>query len=933
MLGLILLLPFAAALAIALLDGSRRQSAWIAGLAPLAGVILLGSLTPAVLAGQVPMLDYPWLPQVGIGFVLRLDGLAWMFALMVLAIGALVVLYAAYYMSERDSVSRFFAYLMLFMGSMLGLVLAGDILLMVVFWELTSISSFLLIGYWTQRRDARQGARMALTVTGLGGIALLGGAILLGEVVGSYRLADVLAARELVQASPWYPMILVLVLLGAFTKSAQFPFHFWLPQAMAAPTPVSAYLHSATMVKAGVFLLVRLYPVLSGTDMYTYTVSTVGATTLLVGAWIAIFQHDLKGLLAYSTISHLGLITLLLGLSTPLAVVAALFHILNHATFKASLFMAAGIIDHETGTRDMRRLGNLRRYLPWTSALAITASLAMAGVPLLNGFLSKEMFYAEALEITDDLPRLFTVVAAFLAGAFAVAYSLRFVHDTFFGEGPRDVKREIHEPPNFMKLPVAILVVLCVMVGIVPASTVAPMLAASARSVLGPDMPEYSLAIWHGINQPLLMSLGGMLCGIALYFGLTRLFDLHAIVRQSWGRHLFYVNVDALNNLARRFTRRIANGSLQRSLLLLLLAAMVLATLPALAPLLGTGPGPGIQPMPPLGWGLWTMLVAATVMTVVMHRQRLPALIVLGAVGTSVSLVFVFLSAPDLALTQLLVELATVALLLLALNYLPQVSPTPQAGSWRGLRRWRDALIAIIGGGITGSLAWAMMTRPSQTVADELLARALPEAWGSNVVNVILVDFRGTDTLGEIAVFGMAGLIVHALLRRARLAPEERIPGPPVELAIPATLGHVLFPLAIAVSLYLFLRGHNQPGGGFIAGLVLTIPLLLQYVILGSRYVESRLGFDYIKLIGIGLVLALAGGIAPMLMGLPFLTSGHAEPVLPMIGSVPLASALVFDTGVYLVVFGGAMLILSMMGDIRAPRRHKQSPAPAKGAR
>ena len=928
--GLILLLPFAAALVIALLGGSRRQSAWIAGLASVLGLGLLASLTPAIMSGAIPTVDYPWLPQIGIGFVLRIDGLAWMFGLMVLAIGALVVLYAAYYLSPKDSATRFFAYLMLFMGAMLGLVLSGDILLMVVFWELTSIASFLLIGFWTQRRDARQGARMALTVTGLGGMALLGGAILLGQVVGSYRLEDVLAAGDIVRASPWYPTILILILLGAFTKSAQFPFHFWLPQAMAAPTPVSAYLHSATMVKAGVFLLVRLYPVLSGTEMYTIIVSTIGATTLVLGAWIAIFQHDLKGLLAYSTISHLGLITLLLGLSTPLAVVAALFHILNHATFKASLFMAAGIIDHETGTRDMRRLGNLRRNLPWTSALAIAASLAMAGVPLLNGFLSKEMFYAEALDISEDGPRLFTVIAAFLAGAFAVTYSLRFVHDTFFGEGPRDVNREIHEPPNFMKLPVAILVVLCLAVGIAPAATVAPMLASAARSVLGNDMPEYSLAIWHGINMPLLMSLGGMLCGIALYFGLRRLFDLHAIVRRSYGRHLFYVNVDALYNLARRFTRRIANGSLQRSLLLMLLAAMALATLPTLPGLLGTGPGPDRQPMPLLGWGLWAMLVAATLATVVMHRQRLVAVIVLGAVGTAVSLTFVFLSAPDLALTQLLVEMATIALILLALNYLPQVSPTPQAGSWRGLRRWRDALIAVTGGGITAALAWAMMTRPSNTIAGELLARSLPEAWGSNVVNVILVDFRGTDTLGEIAVFGMAGLFVHALLRRARLAPEERIPGPPLELPIPATLGHVLFPLALAVSLYLFLRGHNQPGGGFIAGLVLTIPLLLQYVILGSRYVESRLGFDYVRLIGIGLLTALVGGIAPIVLGYPFLTSGHAEPVLPLIGSVPLASALVFDTGVYMVVFGGAMLILSMMGDIKPLRRKRAATQPTR---
>ena len=457
MLGLILLLPFAAAVSILLTGGSRRRIAWMAGIAPLAALVLLGMLTPQVLDGSVPALRWPWLSSLGLEFHLRLDGLAWMFALLVLGIGALIVLYAAYYLGPRDSGPRFFAYLMLFMGAMLGLVLAGNLILMVVFWELTSISSFLLIGYWSHRQDARQGARMALTLTGMGGLALLGGAILLGQVAGSYDLDVVLASGATIRTHPWYPAILSLVLAGVFTKSAQFPFHFWLPQAMAAPTPVSAYLHSATMVKAGVFLLARLHPALAGSDLFFWLVSSVGAATLLVGAWNAIFQHDLKGLLAYSTISHLGLITLLFGLSTPLAVVAALFHILNHATFKASLFMAAGIIDHETGTRDMRRLGGLRKLLPWTSLLAIIATLAMAGIPLLNGFLSKEMFFAEALDLRDDHARTAFSVVAFLAGALGVAYSLRFLHDTFLGEGPRDPEKpEVHEPPIWMQAPVAL---------------------------------------------------------------------------------------------------------------------------------------------------------------------------------------------------------------------------------------------------------------------------------------------------------------------------------------------------------------------------------------------------------------------------------------------------------------------------------------------
>jgi len=917
-LEILLGLPFALAMVIALShSASRTTIAWLAAAAPVLGLGLIATMTPSVLDGDIPHSSHAWVPQLGLFFTLRLDGLAWMFALLVLGIGALIVMYARFYLSSQDSAARFFSYLLLFMGSMLGLVLAGNLLLLVVFWELTSISSFLLIGFWKLRKDAREGARMALAITGAGGLALLGGALLIGRIVGSFELDAVLASGDLIRAHALYPAALGLVLLGIFTKSAQFPFHFWLPHAMAAPTPVSAYLHSATMVKAGIFLLARLHPALAGTDLFFYLVSCVGAVTLLLGAWAAIFQHDIKGLLAYSTISHLGLITLLFGLSTPLAVVAGLFHTLNHAVFKASLFMAAGIIDHETGSRDMRSLGGLRTFMPITSALAMLATLAMAGIPPLNGFLSKEMFFAQALEVQGHSGmRLGISIAAFLAGMFGVAYSLRFVHDTFFGAWPRPIEDAPHEPPRWMLVPVAVLVMLCLAVGVAPAWTVGPVLATAAYGVLGDAVPYYSLSIWHGWNLPLMMSLGGIVCGVALYFGLRRLFALHAIIRESFGRKVFRGSVQAMLAVAWRLTRGIGNGSLQRYLLLMVLSTAMLAGWPFLSGNWGTtAAGSGGQPMLWLGWIVWLVLVAGTVGTVLLHRQRLMALVVIGVVGLAVSLVFVLLSAPDLALTQLLVEIVTIALMLLALNYLPQTSvPGPSRG-----RRWRDAAIAIGAGGGVAALVYAMTTRPADTIAGELLARSLPEGYGSNVVNVILVDFRGLDTLGEIAVFGLAGLVVHALLRRARMQPDLLMPGSPDSLLMPAVLSHLLFPLALAVSAYLFLRGHNQPGGGFIAGLVLAMPLLLQYVIQGSKYVESRLGFDYSRCIGIGLVFALATGLAAMLWGYPFLTSGHADPVLPLIGAVSLTSALVFDIGVYLVVFGGAMLILSTMGTVRPP--------------
>src|SRR5690554_3203611 len=516
MLKILLALPFVLALSVAVLRTvPRSATAWMAAAAPLLGLAILAWHAPAVMDGAVPRTVYEWIPQFGLMFDLRLDGLAWMFAGLVLGIGVLIVMYAHYYLSSNDSAPRFFGYLLLFMGSMLGMVIAGNLLLLVVFWELTSISSFLLIGFWSHRQDARQGARMALTITGLGGLALLGGVLLIGRVTGSYDLDVVLASGELIAASPLYPAILALVLLGVFTKSAQFPFHFWLPQAMAAPTPVSAYLHSATMVKAGVFLLARLHPALAEGELFFYVVSSIGAITLVMGAWFAIFQHDLKGLLAYSTISHLGLITLLFGLATPMAVVAGLFHIINHATFKASLFMAAGIIDHETGTRDMRRLGNLRKFMPYTSALAIIVSLAMAGIPLLNGFLSKEMFFAEALEVqAPALMQWALSIVALLAGVFGVAYSLRFVHDTFYGPGPRDLDVVPHEPPRWMRIPVAVLVLLCLVVGIVPALVVGPILHTTVRGTLGLAAPEFTLSLWHGFNLPLLMSFLGLVFGV-----------------------------------------------------------------------------------------------------------------------------------------------------------------------------------------------------------------------------------------------------------------------------------------------------------------------------------------------------------------------------------------------------------------------------------
>ncbi len=486
-LALLILLPFVGSVLAAVLPANARNTeSTLAGIITVACAVQAALFYPEVAAGGVLRQELTWLPSLGLNFVVRMDGFAWMFSMLILGIGALVVLYARYYMSPSDPVPRFFSFLLAFMGAMLGVVLSGNVILLAFFWELTSLFSFLLIGYWHHRCDARRGARMALTVTGSGGLCLLAGMLLLGHSVGSYDLDVILAAGEQVRSHALYLPILLLVLLGALTKSAQFPFHFWLPHAMAAPTPVSSYLHSATMVKAGIFLMARFWPVLGGTDEWFWLVSSCGAITLLLGGYVALFQSDLKGLLAYSTLSHLGLITLLLGLNSPLAAVAAVFHIINHATFKASLFMAAGILDHETGTRDIQRLSGLRRMMPVTATLACVASAAMAGVPLLNGFLSKEMFFAETVFL-DAAPwvRIGLPLVATLAGMFSVAYSLRFTVDVFFGPPATDLPRKPHEPPHWMRVPVELLVLACLVVGIFPAWAVGDFLSSAALPVVG----------------------------------------------------------------------------------------------------------------------------------------------------------------------------------------------------------------------------------------------------------------------------------------------------------------------------------------------------------------------------------------------------------------------------------------------------------------
>jgi multicomponent K+:H+ antiporter subunit A len=938
---LLILLPFLGSAVAAMLPANARNAeAWLSGTISVLAFAVAGFLYPAVAAGTVVRRNAEWLPELGLNVSLRMDGFAWLFSMLVTGIGFLVVLYARYYMSPKDPVPRFFSFLLAFMGAMLGVVIAGNLILLAIFWELTSIFSFLLVGYWYHKASARDGAKMALLITGTGGLCLLVGLIIVGHIVGSYDLDAVLAAGDRVRSHELYAPALLLIFMGALTKSAQFPFHFWLPNAMAAPTPASAYLHSATMVKAGVFLLVRFWPVLSGTDEWFFILGLAGMCTLVLGAYFAIFQQDLKGLLAYSTISHLGLITMLLSFGSPLAAVAAIFHMMNHATFKASLFMAAGIIDHEAGTRDMRRLSGLFSHLPITATLAMVASAAMAGVPLLNGFLSKEMFFAQAVE-THRVSLLDSAApyVATIAGAFAVTYSVRFIHTVFFGPKPVDLPRVPHEPPHWMRVPIELLVLACLIVGIIPGISIGPYLRVAAVSVLGDRTPVYSLAVWHGFNYPLLMSVIAMVAGLILYVLLRRYLERcdegPPGLRRLKGQRIFERILGTVCwSWARWVETHLGTRRLQQQLRLLVAAAF----LAALWPILRTG----LELRPPTAAGfdplfamIWAVGIACAVGAALKAKyHRLAALILVGGAGLITCVTFVWLSAPDLAVTQLLVEIVTTILILLGLRWLPKrlEKVDVAVGITARSRRCLDALIAIACGSGIAAISYSMMTSPvPQTIGDFFLQRAYSEGGGTNVVNVILVDFRGFDTMGEITVLAIVALTVFALLRRFRPAPDsigipeqqrmqnryddaepDREIGETLRdyLMVPSVIMQWMFPVIIVLAAYLFLRGHDLPGGGFAAGVALSIGFLLQYLAGGTRWVEDRLRIRPVRWMGAGVLLSALTGIGSWLFGFPFLTSYFQYLELPLVGKVPAATALLFDLGVFSLVLGATVLML-----------------------
>ncbi|HMQ40849.1 MAG TPA: monovalent cation/H+ antiporter subunit A [Paracoccus sp. (in: a-proteobacteria)] len=920
--ALIAVLPFLGALLPGLLIRSGRNVA-ASACATATALALIGLCLhiPTVMAGGVVTADITWLPQIGLNASFRIDGLSLLFGILILGIGLLIILYARYYLSKEDPVGQFYTYLMLFQGAMVGIVLSDNILLLLIFWELTSLSSFLLIGYWKHLPEGRQGARMALTVTGMGGLAMIAGMLILGNIAGSYNIGEILQAKEAIQASPYYLPALLLILCGAFTKSAQFPFHFWLPHAMAAPTPVSAYLHSATMVKAGLFLMARLWPVLSGTPEWFYIVATTGLLTMLIGAVIALFKDDLKAILAFSTVSHLGMVTMLLGLGTEAGAIAAVFHIINHATFKAALFMTAGIVDHEAGTRSVRLLGGLRKLMPITFTIGTIAALSMAGIPPLNGFMSKEMMLEEvAHTVWGGYANLFLIVAA-VAATFSVGYSFRFIVQVFLGPERREYPHHPHDPGPGLWLSPAFLIVLVVLIGLMPMTMVGWLVTASADAVTGLHTHPH-LALWHGVNTALITSGIATLGGALLVFFHRPLQELWDDAPRPEAKSIF----DAIIRRAARWSQvtndmlhdgRLARGASMMAITIVMAGTFAWAT-GATSPM-----SREMLPIEPVALIGFVLLIVATGCMVAFHRNRLLALVLIGIVGLIVSCGFIYVSAPDLALTQISVEVATVMLMLLALNFLPKRTWV-ETGN---LRRGADALIATAVGLGFGGLAYAIMRSDFafETISKYHLENSHSLGGGDNVVNVILVDFRGYDTFGEITVLGIAALVIYAMTetllkgkssrRLANWRRDQRRAGDrhPLLLVVATRL---ILPISLTVGLFIFLRGHNQPGGGFIAGLIVAISLLMQYMASGFAWAQERQRVPFHAMIGAGVVVAAATGIGAWLWGLPFLTSNYGYVKLPFLEEFELATAMAFDLGVFLCVLGAVMLALNSLSRI-----------------
>ncbi|MBO0903288.1 putative monovalent cation/H+ antiporter subunit A [Jiella sonneratiae] len=757
---LALALPFiAAALAPLLKRIFGSAAAWILALAPAAAFVILAGFLPTVAHGGVVSFGYDWIPAFDVRFSFRIDGLASTFALLITGIGTLIVLYSGGYLKGHRDQGRFFSFILMFMGSMLGLVLADDLMTLFVYWELTSITSFLLIGFDHERERARRGAIQALAITGGGGLALLAGFIVIRELAGLNSMSDILAAGDALRASPAYVTILILVLCGAFTKSAQMPFHVWLPNAMEAPTPVSAYLHSATMVKAGVYLLLRMQPALGGTELWTTVLPLFGAVTLVMGALLAVRATDIKITLAYTTVSSLGLLVMLIGVGTEGALIGAVLYLIAHSLFKGGLFMVAGSVDHGAHTREIERLGGLARPMPITFAAALLCALSMGGISPFVGFLAKEEIY-HALE-QGDAWHVFLIGAAILGNALMFAAAFIVALKPFLGRLPETIHHP-HEGGVTIWFGPLILGVLSLLGALFFETYHALLSGPMASAAIGAPVRIDISWVPH-LNLAFALSLATIALGICIYLASSRLRTATAatLERIGWGPDVgFDQAMRGLLHVSVFVTRRLQSGRLDYYMTVTVMAI----TAALFVPMILTGTLPAEPQMPDLRFYEWIviLLILVGIVAVVIAKNRLTAIVSLGIQGFGTALIFMLLGAPDLSFTQFMVETLSVVILALVMTRL-KLSPADHR-PWR--EKLPDALLAAGGGAGFGVFLLAIAQRPFDPVLSDFFERySYAIAHGHNIVNVIIVDFRGVDTMGEIAVVMTTGLAILALIR------------------------------------------------------------------------------------------------------------------------------------------------------------------------
>lgn len=947
MLAILLAHALAAAVAPLLVARMGRLAFYPLALVPFGSLIWVLARWPGNSPGV--RVDVPWVPELAMDIALRFDALAAIMSVLVLGIGSLVLFYCASYFRHRDGhteprLPSFAAELVAFSGAMFGLVISDNLLVLYIFWELTTVLSFLLVGHYAERLASRRAAVQALLVTTAGGLAMLVGVIVLGHVGGSFLLSDLIANPPTGLAAS---VGLVLVLIGALSKSAIVPLHFWLPGAMAAPTPVSAYLHAAAMVKAGIYLLARMSPGFAEATPWRPVVLVLGIATMILAGWRALREYDLKLILAFGTVSQLGFLVVLTGTGDPDILLAGLVMLCAHALFKAALFMVVGIIDHTVGTRDIRKLAWLGNRQPLLLLIAGIATASMAGVPLTLGFVGKELAFATVLHSRVLGSAAPWVLAGIVIGSmFTITYSMRFMWGAFARKGlpePSARVQGMHTPtPAFLTAP-ALLAVTSVAVGILPGWL---------NGALGSyaDPVDAHIAIWEGFGVPLLLTAMAFAVGILAFFSRGRLRRARLAVNPLGNAdHGYDAVLRGADVLSQRLTALTQRGSIPFTQATIL---VTLVTLPTIVLAFGDRDQAHLKLWDSPLQGVVGLLILAAAIGATVMRNRLAAVLLVGITGYGTGTIFALHGAPDLALTQFLVETLTLVIFVLVLRALPAESDIQQANRFRLPR----AVLAIaVGCTVTALGVYAMAARRDRPIADLLPQAAYQRGHGANTVNVLLVDIRAWDTLGEISVLLVAATGVASLMfrhRRFGRAPRvgdaagqpdvvvasgiwlrgSELRDPKHRSLVLEVATRLIFPLVMVLSFYFFFAGHNVPGGGFAGGLTAGLALVLRYLAGGRYELGETLPFDAGKILGLGLAFSGGTALSSMLLGAPVLSSATIQFDMLGFGHVKIVTAIFFDLGVYLVVVGLVLDVLRSLG-ARLDVELEESPRTRAGAR